>query len=439
MSKILINILSVIITSFYFFPFEFVFVPGINTKMALAGIGLIVFIKNVAQNRSGVIDKDFFSLSIIALIISLFSFITMTYNNTPDYSFLTYFVSMWVWLGGAYAVTRWLKMVYGHVSVLLVCDYLIAVCVVQCLLAFAMDVYSPLKNLIDSLIGGEDAFMGKAEGRLYGIGAALDVAGLRFASVMVIIGYLLSKTDKMNHKKVVFYLSAFVIIAVVGNMISRTTTMGVGLALAYWCYSSIILRQYMESKKLWMWLGGVLCVLLPIAIYLYNNDEWFYKNIRFGFEGFFSLWETGKWEVSSNDILFDHMIVFPETFKTWIIGDGYAANPMDGPTADPYYIGPAFHGYYMGTDIGYLRYIFYFGVTGTLVFIGFMLKAALICINRFKGYKMMFLMILLVNYIGWFKVSTDIFLVFAIFLCVSLEEEKEAEEYRLSEFKIGMA
>lgn len=47
-------------------------------------------------------------------------------------------------------------------------------------------------------------------------------------------------------------------------------------------------------------------------------------------------------------------------------------------------------------------------------------------------------MILLVNYIGWFKVSTDIFLVFAIFLCVSLEEEKEAEEYRLSESKIGM-
>lgn len=40
---------------------------------------------------------------------------------------------------------------------------------------------------------------------------------------------------------------------------------------------------------------------------------------------------------------------------------------------------------------------------------------------------MMFLMILLVNYIGWFKVSTDIFLVFAIFLVLSKKDDVQTD------------
>ena len=40
-------------------------------------------------------------------------------------------------------------------------------------------------------------------------------------------------------------------------------------------------------------------------------------------------------------------------------------------------------------------------------------------------------MILEVNMIGWAKVSTDIFLVFALFLCVA--EENEAVEERLAD------
>lgn len=32
------------------------------------------------------------------------------------------------------------------------------------------------------------------------------------------------------------------------------------------------------------------------------------------------------------------MVVFPDNLKTWIIGDGYGANP----SYDPYYIGKVF-------------------------------------------------------------------------------------------------
>lgn len=431
MYKYLVHIISVILTSFYFFPIETVFLPGMNTKMALAGIGLLILGKRLAQRRDAGINKDFFVLSLLALGISLISLLTMTINNTPDASFLTYFVSMWVWMGGAYTVVRWLDTAYGYVNVRLVCNQLIAVCVIQCLIAWTKDVYPPLQAWVDSFVGGE-AFMGNTkEARLSGIGAALDVAGLRFSAVSVMIGYILSKAEELSHKQVVTYLASFLIIAVIGNMMSRTTTVGVGLALVYWIYSTNLfsLKQNIKNQKLWLWLGGILCVLIPLFIYLYFTNDIFYKNIRFGFEGFFSLWETGKWQTSSNDILLNYMIVFPDNWVTWLIGDGYAANPADKTLSffDPYYTGPVYHGYYMGTDIGYLRYIFYFGLIGTFVFSLFMWRSAWACIHRFKDYKMMFLMILLVNYIGWFKVSTDIFLAFAIFLVLSKENDGQTD------------
>ena len=431
MYKYLVHIISVILTSFYFFPIETVFLPGMNTKMALAGIGLLILGKRLAQRRDAGINKDFFVLSLLALGISLISLLTMTINNTPDASFLTYFVSMWVWMGGAYTVVRWLDTAYGYVNVRLVCNQLIAVCVIQCLIAWTKDVYPPLQAWVDSFVGGE-AFMGNTkEARLSGIGAALDVAGLRFSAVVVMIGYILSKAEELSHKQVVTYLISFLIIAIIGNMMSRTTTVGVGLALVYWIYSTnlLSLKQNIKNQKLWFWLGGILGVIIPVFIYLYFANDTFYKNIRFGFEGFFSLWETGEWQTSSNDILLEHMVVFPDNWVTWLIGDGYAANPMDKTLSffDPYYTGPIYHGYYKGTDIGYLRYIFYFGLVGTFVFVLFMWKSAWACIHRFKDYKMMFLMILLVNYIGWFKVSTDIFLVFAIFLVLSKKDDVQTD------------
>jgi len=46
----------------------------------------------------------------------------------------------------------------------------------------------------------------------------------------------------------------------------------------------------------------------------------------------------------------------PNNIKTLILGDGYYQNPRDSTL------------YYMNTDVGYLRLIFYFGLIGTLAY-----------------------------------------------------------------------
>lgn len=419
MLKIVGMSLATVLTSLYSFPFVFTFLPGANTKMLLAAAGLALLIINLSRSgRNGGIDDGLFRLSVWAMVISAISFAAVVFNGTHDYTFVTYVVSMWVWLGGAYAVTRAIRAVHGHLSVELVCHYLIAVCVTQCLIAYAMSQEPALKDFVDSFLAGE-GFMGKVKDRLYGIGAALDVAGMKFAAVLVIISFLCA-SPQVDRKHQAAYLASFLIIVYVGNMIGRTTTVGACLALAYW---AIVLFAGSESRKAgarttWLMLGGALIVALPVVTYYYNTSAFVHGNLRFAFEGFFSLVEKGRWETHSNEIL-KNMYTLPDNMKTWLIGDGYMDNPTE---SDPYYIGYAWRGFYHGTDVGYLRFIFYAGIFCMTAFVVYMFYVARTCMTRFRPYALMFAVLLALNYIVWFKVSSDLFAVFALFLCVSADD-----------------
>lgn len=426
--KIASIVLMSILTSLYFFPFEFSFLPGINTKMAMAGIGLILLGFRLAMKRRSAIDKDFFILSLYAALVSLAGFISVVINDTNDYTYASYIISMWVWLSAAYVVINCMKSLHGHISIVLVCNYLIAVCVAQCIVAYAIDMYKPLDNFVRSFIA-MDSFIGGIKGRLYGIGAALDVAGSRFAAALIMIVYILStKNDSSQQKFTGIYVTAFLIIAIIGNIIARTTTVGMVIALLYLgIYASGIYKMEFNRNIIpaLSWFAGILIVAIPFFIYWYNTSPAFYENIRFGFEGFFSLAEKGEWEVHSNEMLMQGYI-FPDNLKTWIIGDGYFNNPFYSPS-EPYYVGPQWGGFYMNTDVGYSRFIFYFGITGLGAFIAFMCKTSFTCMNYSPDYKMMFFILLILNFIIWMKVSTDIFLVFALFLAMGSEESQEEE------------
>lgn len=199
-------------------------------------------------------------------------------------------------------------------------------------------------------------------------------------------------------------------------MISRTTVVGIGLSMLYWAWMWMRSEE-VRRGRLFRYLGGVLCVLVPVAVVLYQVNPIFQKNIEFAFEGFFSLAETGRWEVHSNEMLMD-MYVFPDNWKTWIIGDGYFDNPYG---IDPYYTGENWPGFYKATDVGYLRFIYYFGVIGLAAFSWFFCAVTTVCRKRFPRYAMFFGFLLLLNFLVWFKVSTDIFVVFAPFLCLAPE------------------
>jgi hypothetical protein len=108
--------------------------------------------------------------------------------------------------------------------------------------------------------------------------------------------------------------------------------------------------------------------------------------IEFGFEGIFSYFESGEFETDSTAKL-KSMIVWPEEPRTWIIGDGYFENSRN----DINYLGDAtVEGFYMGTDIGYLRFIFYFGIIGLIAISLVVIYSGLIGIKYYPEYKNLF-------------------------------------------------
>lgn len=421
------NILAIpfvlVIISFYFFPTLFTFLPMANTKMVVAACGLVTFLMRLGTGQSGKLNKDFFLLSLCALAVSFASFLTMTINNTPDDSYLSYIVSMWVWLGGAYFVVSLIRQVHGRVSVELVCLYLIGVGVMQCVLAVMMEQIPVMKNAIDSVLA-DDGFMGTGRGRMHGIGCALDVAGGRFAALLVIAAFLLPRMLRHEYKALLVALLLFSIclMSIVGNMIGRTATIGMFMALAYLIYAVTFGSDASPEGKKYLAKWLVVCILVVVgaSVCLYHMSEFWREEFRFGFEGFFSLVEKGRWETTSTNMLQEGFI-YPDNLRCWIIGDGH----MAGTDIDPYYQGKVYHGFYKGVDAGYSRFLFYFGLVGLVAFSVFILKAGEICIRRFKPYWLMFLMILALNFIIWVKVSSDIFLCFAPFLALSAEDEDE--------------
>ena len=117
-------------------------------------------------------------------------------------------------------------------------------------------------------------------------------------------------------------------------------------------------------------------------------------------------------------------LIFPDNFKTWIIGDGYMASGSN----DPYYIGPADYGFYMNTDAGYSRFLFYFGLTGLVTFMLFFVNVCKECSQKVKNTGLLFTALLLLNFCIWIKVSTDIFVIFAPFLCLAASENEEDDD-----------
>lgn len=419
------NILSIpfvlVITSFFFFPTIFSFFPIANTKMVVAACGLVTFLARLGMGGTAQMNKDFFLLSLCALGVGLASLLTMTINNTPDNSYLTYIVSMWVWLGGAYFVVAIIKSIHGTVSVERICFYLIAVGVLQCILAETMDHSPSLKESIDSVLV-DDGFMGRGRGRTHGIGCALDVGGGRLAALLIMISYLLPRVQgrKYGTALTAVLVFSFFIIVVVGNAIGRTTTIGMVMAMAYLIYALTIGKVVTGThrKYLLVWFLGGGFFIASIAVYLYNTSSFWHDQFRFAFEGFFSLAEKGRWEVTSNEMLKEGFI-YPDNLRCWLIGDGY----ISSTDIDPYYTGRAWHGFYKGVDAGYSRFLFYFGLTGLVAFSVVMLKGGEICIRRFRSYWLLFVLLVALNFVVWVKATTDMFLVLAPFLILSREDE----------------
>lgn len=415
--NLIINILLGIIVSCYFFPFGFTFLPNsINTKIILAVVGILFFVYRSVQNQSIKIGGEFIYVFILVIVFSLFGYISADINVSSDYTYAKYWISFSTWLLGAFATIEILRLWHGKVSFEILFNYLIALSVIQCFLALYIDNNPDFKLLIDTYFSqstiADVEFLNDVK-RLYGLGVAVDVAGTRFSIVLLGLVAILRREIRRpnNVRKILLYWFSFIVLAIIGNMISRTTTVGVILSLGYLIFTPNLLGFQVSNTNLKNTLIVLITtiVLIFITVYLYQSNVEIKEDLRFGFEGFFNWFEKGTWTTSSTERLNTVMWIWPDKndFQTWIIGKA---------TFDNWYA--------VGTDIGYCRFIFYSGLLGLFTFSLFFVINALICIRKFPQFKLFFVFLLALTFIIWLKVSTDLFLIYALFYFIDNDQIK---------------
>lgn len=420
MIHIISSILIAIVCSLYYFPISLQVLPSVNSKMVLAAMGLAFLGWERMKSRSLSVRKDLLLVLCLGLVFSLSSYVSVVYNSTDDMVFATYFVSMCVWLGGAYCVVYLLRRLYGKVSLTLVLLYLGIVCAGQCVIAVIIDNMPALAHAVAHTITGIDLEYFAENSRLYGIGAGFDTAGIRFSCTLLGLSYLIKESASPARRN--FCILLFLIIGTVGNMISRTTVVGIAVACGYLFLSSLSLQKITimitGRKVLWTAGGGIMLVLLYYAgIYMYNTMPGVRSAFEYGFEGFINLVENGTFSTHSSDLLLNHIAdIWPNNAKTWIIGDGYFTDPYD-PSK-----------FYMGTDMGYVRFFFYCGVTGFAFFLLYFIGCTYVLCKRWPHLMLLGVFLLITQLIVWIKIPTDIFCFYALLLLADTQKSLPAND-----------
>lgn len=419
MFKLLQYSVLTILVSLYYFPIGLsILPPSLNTKNVLAVAGIAWLLYDCIQTKRLSISLNLLGAIGFAVIFSLICMYATDYNHTTDYAYANYYVSFAVWIFGAYTVCAAIRLVHGEANFRLITLYLTAVCFGQCVSAILIDRVPSFQVIVDRYVNQGQEFFEEVD-RLYGIGAALDTAGVRFSLVLVMIAALLTKDERIRTHagKIVLLVLAFFTIALIGNMMARTTILGFILAIGYIAIATGAIQFVIRQRffNLFMVFIIVATIGTIISVYLYQTDEDFYHNIRFAFEGFFNWIEKGEWRTDSTDKLNREMWIWPKDTKTWLIGSGL------------------FDNFVYSTDIGYCRFILYCGLIGFSVFALFFVYNAYIFSQQNKRYALMFFFFLIITVVIWFKVATDIFVIYALFYCLDGIESKPKIRQRLVE------
>ena len=402
--------------SFYFHPTVILALPIYNTKILLAMWGVVMLVYNTIRTKDYAFSKGLLYALMIAGVFALANYISLIINDSDDYSYTSYPMSALVWVMGAYGAVTFIRWTHKKVTIELVVRYLAGGAAFHSILSQLIDRNESVRNFITSIFYvGEDM---EEMQRLYSFGVGLDPSGVRFAVTLIMIAGVLtlSKVVKKSVSLMVFYFLSFAIISVLGNIISRTTTVGMGLGLFVFAISTGLYKFVIKVSKIKIIrvFAVVLALGIPFTIYFYNTNASFRDQIEYGFEGFFNLVESGEFQTGSTDEL-SAMWVWPHDTQTWLIGSGQFGSREVG-------------NYNYFSDIGYCRFISYSGLIGITVCGLYYIYNAIYFATRYPRYRYIFLLMIVVTFVVWAKVATDIFQLYALFYAFTDEEELYASD-----------
>jgi hypothetical protein len=376
----------------------FSFMP-IGTRVIIGAIGSVILLKDILLKN---IDYDrkrrIFKIIKALALIPIFSFVSIIINDTNDLTYVKYFFSIVVILGGAYLIYKRLRRENSYNIYSL--TNMIALCVtLQLLISFAAYFIPSILELLMSIQnfhGDSLRTETSSEYRLIGVGSyTFFGAGLTNTIVLILLVHEILNR-RMSLRLFVGVTLMYAVIAIGGIFISRTTIIGILMSVIM-----IIVNMKMSNYKMILRIIGIIIIFIPIWYYI-NSLPNMSRMQEQAFEIVNNGSKYGDYSSSSTDQLFEMYKRAPHTTHTFLIGDGY------------YYSESGY--YYQNVDIGYYRLIYYFGVFGLLIYIYFQYVSVRQAIRSFPSLKRTLIFCFIAMLILNAKGTTDITYMIFLFL-----------------------
>ena len=343
-----------------FFPIAF--------SRLLGAAGIIYALFTV---RSPYVSKVFREIVVAYSVLIFIAFFQSTINDTLDVEFVKHVLILPILnLFAGYAL--YFMVDKEDRSFGRLCDSILFVAVIQAFISFAMFLSPELTNTIHSMIQYNEGTEEKLETlthRLMGVGQAFWGAGINYGVDILILSVLPDIKGSIINKYKILYWSITAILLLAGIFSARTFFISfLFIALYFVLMKKNIFVTIVHSYKY--------ILIIPIFLLLYQFmrvqlGTRFEKVEAFTYELFNNYEESGELESSSTNKLRGMYEILPTETKTWIIGDGKFKNE-DGT-------------YYMRTDIGYSRHIFFYGLLGLIPFLFVVLFVYRTCARQYRN------------------------------------------------------
>ncbi len=347
----------------FIYPFKITGLPVSFRVLFAAFGGALLMIRLLALRNiyfSGKIFKLYLAVIPVCFISAISVFVV---NNTVDIEYVNFWLLPTLCLFSAYFVISFGLYAIAGFDFFKLAKFYIAVVLAQAVISVFMFFNTSFYLALLSMQQMDAMDMAKSQtaagSRLLGLGASFMIMGIINCIALLLIAVLL-KYQKLRLSFRIYLIISYLIIFTVGMMQSRTTVVGLLVSVCYVFFSSLHV-SLVGVKKAYKVLGGIVAVslLLLLFIRIFAGD-FIKKNeqiINYGFELLVNYQETGKFEsASTNDL--ERMYIMPTSLKTYIAGDG-RFNIVPGVPIS---------GYYMHTDVGFLRMLYYFGIPGLFFF-----------------------------------------------------------------------
>ncbi len=319
-----VQIAGIIYSIYYFsthlFPYRF-------QKIALLGVLVfcIGFISSNVLNYGGDLDIAKRGILMISYIFSSLWLVFLLRKSVKNFSFFS--IIEWI---------TWITLIQAFISIIFF------------LIPSVSEAYRSYVQADESATNAMEAL---SSFRLIGIGDVKYATGaVQYGLVMWGVIALRYAKFGIFGKNRLYSTLAITIFTLTGIMSGRVYFVILCVTIVYILYlNKNIIGGLIDFVKIF-----TPTILLLIVVFVYLLSQ-YSELISWAFELFINYGSEGYIESESTNQLKD-MYLFPDNLKTWLIGDGRSISDTGF--------------FYMGSDVGYIRSIFYWGLTGSFIYYG---------------------------------------------------------------------